>query len=530
MPAATPTMSPSMTSSSRAASSRPPRAPAGSRGRSTCKRCRPCLACRSPSMGAPSSPMSTGSSASRSTAGLRISRSASRSRTPRFRTARERVSLAGSDGPTRSRTTSPPHFSWSSPIAYTFIDLQGNPIDPATVESLTFKSSTGVSHTFEQGEHTDQHMLRGSRVVPTQAGPINKELYYTLESVMVSGSNVVNRAQQRYHPATESDWTVQLRYFFVDFNARDAFFGFPDRLGGQAGQPGRPRRTGTFRIGCELAARSAPPRRVSGQRRRTGLFAPGSADADARSIRGNEDHHLCRHGLRRDQCSRRSASVSCSLAGRNCSSFPFVSFATRHNWSNWFAPVSWRATAEDAAMNRDPAIAAPRSRSEWSSSAAVDAPAARPDPPCTGSSGGRRARPDAGADAASPGQHERRIGCHGGSERCPGPRLLLHLVQPPLVGPGEDRLPPARSLLQRRPEGAATAHSLGEGRRHRWLHRQLEGYRGPDAPPRAVDGSCGGRGFQARDHLSRARCQATAIRHRSDCGRFRLLPVPVRRQ
>jgi hypothetical protein len=113
------------------------------------------------------------------------------------------------------------------PIAYTFIDLQGNPIDPATVDSLTFKSSTGVSHTFEQSEHTDQHMLRGSRVVPTQAGPINKELYYTLESVMVRGTNVVNRAQQRYHPATESAWTVQLRYFFVDFSARDAFFGFP---------------------------------------------------------------------------------------------------------------------------------------------------------------------------------------------------------------------------------------------------------------------------------------------------------------
>ena len=113
------------------------------------------------------------------------------------------------------------------PIAYNFIDLQGNPIDPATVDSLTFKSSTGVSHTFKQGEHTDQHMLRGSRVVPTQAGPINKNLYYTLESVMVNGSDVVNRAQQRYHPATESAWTVQLRYFFVDFNARDAFFGFP---------------------------------------------------------------------------------------------------------------------------------------------------------------------------------------------------------------------------------------------------------------------------------------------------------------
>jgi hypothetical protein len=154
---------------------------------------------------------------------------------------KERIEIPDTMLPDGSRANFARWFGWSNtlqddvtaaffvefPIAYTFIDLQGNPIDPATIESLTFKSSTGVSHTFEQGEHTDQHMLRGSRVVPTQAGPINKELYYTLESVMVRGSNVVNRAQQRFHPATESNWTVQLRYFFVDFNARDAFFGFP---------------------------------------------------------------------------------------------------------------------------------------------------------------------------------------------------------------------------------------------------------------------------------------------------------------
>jgi hypothetical protein len=113
------------------------------------------------------------------------------------------------------------------PISYTFVDLQGNVVDPATIDSLTFKSSTGVSNTFKKGEHSGEHMLRGSRVVPTQAGPINKNLYYTLESVKVRGSDVVNRAQQRYFPATEPNWTVQVRYFFVDFTARDAFFGFP---------------------------------------------------------------------------------------------------------------------------------------------------------------------------------------------------------------------------------------------------------------------------------------------------------------
>ncbi len=154
---------------------------------------------------------------------------------------KERIEIPDITLPDGSRARFARWFGWSDalyddvtaaffvdfPIAYTFIDLQGNTIDPAMVESLTFRSSTGVSHTFEQTQHGDQHLLQGSRVVPTQAGALNKELYYTLENVMVRGSNVVNRAQQRFHPATESDWTIQLRFFFVDFSSRDAFFGFP---------------------------------------------------------------------------------------------------------------------------------------------------------------------------------------------------------------------------------------------------------------------------------------------------------------
>jgi hypothetical protein len=154
---------------------------------------------------------------------------------------KERIDVPDVTLPDGSRARFARWFGWSDaihddviaaffvdfPISYTFIDLQGNPVDPAMVSSLTFRSSTGVSHTYEQAQHLDQQLLQGSRVVPTQAGALNKNLYYTLENVMVNGSNVVNRAQQRYHPATESNWTIQLRFFFVDFSSRDAFFGFP---------------------------------------------------------------------------------------------------------------------------------------------------------------------------------------------------------------------------------------------------------------------------------------------------------------
>ena len=52
--------------------------------------------------------------------------------------------------------------------------------------------------------------------------------------------------------------------------------------------------------------------------------------------------------------------------------------------------------------------------------------------------GARRGGPPAGHPASV-----------GGGSR-PGPRLLLHLVQPDVLEPGEDRLPAARALLQRR--------------------------------------------------------------------------------
>ena len=218
---------PSTTSSSRTASSQHPRAPPTSLERSRCKRCHPYLACRSRSTGAPSSRDDHGF--------VRID-------VDRWSPdLKERIKIPDTALADGSRASFSRWFDWSNTIqddviaAFLWISpsrirssiFKGNPVDPATIDSLTFKSSTGVSNTFKQGEHSGEHMLRGSRVVPTQAEPINKNLYYTLESVMVRGSDVVNRAQQRYFPATEPNWTVQVRYFFVDFTARDAFFGFP---------------------------------------------------------------------------------------------------------------------------------------------------------------------------------------------------------------------------------------------------------------------------------------------------------------
>ena len=57
-----------------------------------------------------------------------------------------------------------------------------------------------------------------------------------------------------------------------------------------------------------------------------------------------------------------------------------------------------------------------------------------------------------------------------------GAGALLHLVQPDLVEPREDRLPAARPVLQRRRSDHAPARADGQGRRHRRVHGVVEAH------------------------------------------------------
>jgi hypothetical protein len=109
-------------------------------------------------------------------------------------------------------------------VTATFIDLAGNPVDPGRITSLTLKSSHGVTQTFDGGQ---LGWLQGSRVVPLNQGLESKELYYTVESLIVKGQNVVNRSQQKFYPSRSRDWQIQLLFYSARFTVRDALFRFP---------------------------------------------------------------------------------------------------------------------------------------------------------------------------------------------------------------------------------------------------------------------------------------------------------------
>jgi hypothetical protein len=113
------------------------------------------------------------------------------------------------------------------PVRWRFTDLQDLPIRFGRVTSISFKSSHGRAHKYEHEDFGRRQWFQGSRVISTPEGPRSKDLYYTVEKAIVDGTNVVNRAQQRFEPAKRRDLAVQLLFYSAEFSASDALFKFP---------------------------------------------------------------------------------------------------------------------------------------------------------------------------------------------------------------------------------------------------------------------------------------------------------------
>ena len=105
-----------------------------------------------------------------------------------------------------------------------FVDLDGNPVDPNAIQSVTLTGSNGRRHVVE-GETS--LWLQANRVVPETQGQKSTAVSYAADEVMVGGSTVVHRAQQRFFPADGRDVKLRLLLFSARFEVRDALLGFP---------------------------------------------------------------------------------------------------------------------------------------------------------------------------------------------------------------------------------------------------------------------------------------------------------------
>jgi hypothetical protein len=108
-----------------------------------------------------------------------------------------------------------------------FVDLKGHPVDWGSISEVVVRDATGVESRFSGERLRRPVWLWGTRVMTLQAGPSIKSIYYTVQSVLVDGANVVNQAQQRHEPAEDATFTVKLLFYGAEFVTRDAIFGTP---------------------------------------------------------------------------------------------------------------------------------------------------------------------------------------------------------------------------------------------------------------------------------------------------------------
>jgi hypothetical protein len=108
-------------------------------------------------------------------------------------------------------------------VRFTFSDMAGSPVDASVINTVTVKSVIG--EVIDLPAHQDS-WLQGSRVVPLQGSLEVKQVYWTVQRVEYSGSNVVNASQQRFQPDQQEDVTVKLLFYRVDVALQDAVLGF----------------------------------------------------------------------------------------------------------------------------------------------------------------------------------------------------------------------------------------------------------------------------------------------------------------
>ena len=109
------------------------------------------------------------------------------------------------------------------PVRFSYLDVNGAPVDVNRIHALHLKSSTGELRRIPANKKT---WLHGMRVVPLAGGMETKKIYWTVQSVEYAGTNVVNSSQQRFQPADIQSVQLKLLFYRTSVKVRDAFFGF----------------------------------------------------------------------------------------------------------------------------------------------------------------------------------------------------------------------------------------------------------------------------------------------------------------
>ncbi len=135
-------------------------------------------------------------------------------------------------------------------VSLSFVDREGKPVPPERISAISLKNVRGDTFELQNGQ---PRFFPGAQVARRLGGLDVTELQYSVMSVTVDGSNVVNQAQQRFYTSPGDNWQVSLLLFSVQISARDAFFGFPVGSGATLTYPNGREQQLSFGTGQQVA-------------------------------------------------------------------------------------------------------------------------------------------------------------------------------------------------------------------------------------------------------------------------------------
>lgn len=115
-------------------------------------------------------------------------------------------------------------FDTSYQVGLGYVDPDGNQVPLSRITSAKLSSSVGSTHTFKPGE---KQWLQASRIIRAAGGLEETRLLYSLDSVIIDGSNVVNAKEQRFYLEPNLVFESKLLLYDARIVSQDAIFGTP---------------------------------------------------------------------------------------------------------------------------------------------------------------------------------------------------------------------------------------------------------------------------------------------------------------
>ncbi|NJD58347.1 MAG: hypothetical protein C3F13_04855 [Anaerolineales bacterium] len=109
-------------------------------------------------------------------------------------------------------------------VNFKFLDLDNYPVDLSRISSISIRSVQGDVFALKPG---DTPWLPASRTARRQNGLQETDLLYSVNSVVIDGSNVVNSSQQRFFAKLDDTWNISLLLFTLNISVKDGLFASP---------------------------------------------------------------------------------------------------------------------------------------------------------------------------------------------------------------------------------------------------------------------------------------------------------------